>query len=212
MILLLVGFGLNVCMVYITRLLINSRMPERFRSIMRLLIPAYLLLNLYFTVLMRMPSDDYPIILMPLHSYFAVLGWDVQKLSALRQILQGTWSEPVAFTLEPLVSVAQNLVLFMPFGFLLCGATKRTHTVRILLVGFLLSLLIEICQLLLRFGWFETDDILHNTLGTLLGIRLYRRMSDQEWLSTAVSTKAFRKVMKRVENFEENSYSKSNWR
>lgn len=106
MILLLVGFGLNVCMVYITRLLINSLMPERFRSIMRLLIPAYLLLNLYFTVLMRMPSDDYPIILMPLHSYFAVLGWDVQKLSALRQILQGTWSEPVAFTLEPLVGVA----------------------------------------------------------------------------------------------------------
>ena len=143
---------------------------------MRLLIPAYLLLNLYFTILMRVPSDDYPIILMPLHSYFAVLGWDVQKLSALRQILQGTWSEPVAFTLEPLVGVAQNLVLFIPFGFLLCEATKRPHTVRILLVGFLLSLLIELCQLLLRLGWFEVDDILHNTLGTYLGIRLYRWM------------------------------------
>lgn len=174
MILLLVGLGLNVCMVYITRLLINSLMPERFRSVMQLLIPAYLLLNLYFTILVRVPSDDYSVILMPLHSYFAVLGWDVQKLSDVIQLFQETWSEPVIFTLESLVGVAQNLVLFIPFGFLLCGATKRPRTVRILLVGFLLSLLIEICQLLLRLGWFETDDILHNTLGTLLGIRLYR--------------------------------------
>ena len=90
MILLLVGFGLTVCMVYITRLLINSLMPERFRSVMRLLIPAYLLLNLYFTLLMRQPSEDYPVILMPLHCYFSVLGWDVRDFSTIGQILQGT--------------------------------------------------------------------------------------------------------------------------
>lgn len=183
MILLLVGFGLTICMVYITRLLINSLAPERFRSIMRLLIPAYLLLNLYFTILVRVPSDDYPIILMPLHSYFAILGWDVQKFSALRQILRGAWSEPAAFSFEPLIGVMQNLVLFIPFGFLLCGATKRPRMVRILLMGFLLSLLIELCQLRFRLGWFETDDVLHNTLGTLLGIRLYRRMERRAPLS-----------------------------
>ena len=174
MILLLVGLGLTICMVYITRLLINSLTPERFQSVMRLLIPAYMLLNLYFTILMRQPSEDYPVILMPLHCYFSVLDWDVRDFSAIGQILQGTWSAPAAFTLEPLVGVVQNLVLFMPFGFLLCGASKQPHALRILLMGLLLSLCVELCQMLFHLGWFEVDDILHNTLGTYLGICLYR--------------------------------------
>ena len=74
MTLLLVGAGLTILMVFITRQLMISLPPERFRSVMRLLLPAYLLLNLYFTLLMREPSEDYPIILTPLHSYFAILG------------------------------------------------------------------------------------------------------------------------------------------
>ena len=175
MTLLLVGAGLTILMVFITRQLTNSLPPERFRSVMRLLLPAYLLLNLYFTLLMREPSEDRLVTLVPLHSYFAILGWDIQELSALRQILQGAWNEPAALTLEPLISIIQNIVLFIPFGFLLCGATDQPRTSRILLFGFLLSLAIELCQLLFRLGWFEVDDILHNVLGTYLGIRLYRR-------------------------------------
>ena len=175
MTLLLVGAGLTILMVFITRQLTNSLPPERFRSVMRLLLPAYLLLNLYFTLLMREPGEDYPIILTPLHSYFAILGWDIQELSALRQILQGAWNEPAALTLAPLIGIVQNLILFMPFGFLLYAVTDQPRTSRILLLSFLLSLSIELCQLLFRLGWFEVDDILHNVLGTYLGIRLYRR-------------------------------------
>ena len=68
MTLLLVGAGLTILMVFITRQLTNSLSPERFRSVIRLLLPAYLLLNLYFTLLMREPGEDYPIILTPLRS------------------------------------------------------------------------------------------------------------------------------------------------
>ena len=71
--------------------------------------------------------------------------------------------------------MAYGNILFIPFGFLLCGATDQPRTSRILLLGFLLSLSIELCQLLFRLGWFEVDDILHNVLGTYLGICLYRR-------------------------------------
>ena len=162
-------------MVFITRQLTNSLPPERFRSVIRLLLPAYLLLNLYFTLLMRQPSEDRLVTLVPLRSYFAVLGWDIQSFSAVGQLLQGAWEEPIAFAFEPLIGIVQNLILFMPFGFLLCGATGQPRTSRILLLGFLLSLSIELCQLLFRLGWFEVDDILHNVLGTYLGIRLYRR-------------------------------------
>ena len=175
MILLLVGAGLTILMVFITRQLTISLSPERFRSVMRLLLPAYLLLNLYFTLLMREPGEDYPIILTPLRSYFAVLGWDIQTFSAVGQLLQGAWEEPIAFAFESLIGIVQNIILFIPFGFLLCGATDQPRTSRILLLGFLLSLSIELCQLLFRLGWFEVDDILHNVLGTYLGICLHRR-------------------------------------
>ena len=175
MILLLVGIGLTILMVFITRHLTSSLPPERFRSVLRLLLPAYLLLNLYFTLLMREPGEDYPIILTPLRSYFAVLGWDIQSFPVVGQLLQGAWEEPIAFAFEPLIGIMQNLILFIPFGFLLCGATDQPRTSRILLLGFLLSLAIELCQLFFRLGWFEADDILHNVLGTYLGICLYRR-------------------------------------
>ena len=175
MILLLVGAGLTILMFFIARQLTISLPLERFRSVIRLLLPAYLLLNLYFTLLMREPGEDYPIILTPLRSYFAVLGWDVQSFPVVGQLLQGSWEEPIAFAFESLIGIVQNLILFMPFGFLLCGATDQPRTSRILLLGFLLSLSIELCQLLFRLGWFEIDDILHNVLGTYLGIRLYRR-------------------------------------
>ena len=175
MILLLVGIVLTILMVFITRQLTNSLPPERFRSVMQLLLPAYLLLNLYFTLLMREPSEDYPTILMPLRSYFAVFGWDIQSFSAVGQLLQGAWEEPIAFAFEPLIGIVQNLILFMPFGFLLYAVTDQPRTSRILLLGFALSLAIELCQMLFHLGWFEVDDILHNVLGTYLGICLYRR-------------------------------------
>lgn len=175
MTLLLVGAGLTILMVFITRQLTNSLSPERFRSVIRLLLPAYLLLNLYFTFLMREPGEDRLVTLVPLRSYFAVLGWDIQSFHVVGQLLQGSWEEPIAFAFESLIGIVQNLILFMPFGFLLCGATDQPRTSRILLLGFLLSLSIELCQLFFRLGWFEVDDILHNVLGTYLGICLYRR-------------------------------------
>ena len=106
---------------------------------------------------------------------FAVLGWDIQTFLVVGQLLQGVWEEPIAFAFAPLIGILQNIILFIPFGFLLCGATDQARTSRILLLGFLLSLSIELCQLFFRLGWFEVDDILHNVLGTYLGICLYRR-------------------------------------
>lgn len=175
MTLLLVGSSLTILMVFIMRQLTNSLSPERFRSVIRLLLPAYLLLNLYFTLLMREQSEDRLVTLVPLRSYFAVLGWDIQSFPVVGQLLQGAWNEPAALTLAPLIGIMQNLILFIPFGFLLYAVTNQPRTARILLLGFLLSLSIELCQLLFRLGWFEVDDILHNVLGTYLGIRLYRR-------------------------------------
>jgi glycopeptide antibiotics resistance protein len=70
---------------------------------------------------------------------------------------------------------AGNIAWFMPFGFLLpylTGQPKKAG--EILLVGFLLSLMIEFLQFGLGTGESELDDLLLNTLGALFGFMVHR--------------------------------------
>lgn len=70
-----------------------------------------------------------------------------------------------------------NYILFVPLGFLLylCFGEKRNHsgvwinTVQVVLIGFLLSALIESIQLVFRIGLFEFDDMIGNTIGCWIG-------------------------------------------
>ena len=65
-----------------------------------------------------------------------------------------------------------NVAFFIPAGFLLALALRR-RLWRVPLLAFLLSLTIELAQLVLRRGFFELDDLFHNTLGALLGLALF---------------------------------------
>lgn len=60
-----------------------------------------------------------------------------------------------------------NVLLFIPFGFSVGLFLKKKS--RTVLLGFFLSLFVEIMQILLQIGWLETEDILTNTLGVFLG-------------------------------------------
>ena len=71
-------------------------------------------------------------------------------------------------------STLQNILMFIPVGFMLSAVFKNNHKVIIpVIISFVFSLLIEISQLLLRSGFFELDDLFNNTLGALVGIVIY---------------------------------------
>lgn len=66
--------------------------------------------------------------------------------------------------------VVENVLLFIPFGFLSCRAfpeLRRFH--RCTLFGGGVSLGIETVQLLTGRGYFQLDDILTNIMGAVLG-------------------------------------------
>lgn len=70
--------------------------------------------------------------------------------------------------------VVENVLLFIPYGFL--GAWTSGRLRRILLCGvfgFLTSVGIESLQLVTRRGFFQIDDILTNTLGTVIGCGIF---------------------------------------
>ncbi len=69
-----------------------------------------------------------------------------------------------------LVNVAGNIAAFMPFGFLLPLITeKRINCGKVLVYGFLLSLTAESLQLVSKTGAFDVDDLILNTVGSILG-------------------------------------------
>lgn len=103
---------------------------------------AYIAAVLWLTLFSRI-GDGYRRFLLPFHSYV--------------EIWKGEW--------RPLLENVGNVILFIPLGVALKCAGVRD----IKKVGFLASLLIEIIQLTFALGTFECDDLIHNTLGAVIG-------------------------------------------
>lgn len=80
-----------------------------------------------------------------------------------------------------------NILLLLPAGILLPGVFNREMKWwQGLLFGVMISSAIELCQLVLCRGLFEFDDIIHNSLGCMLGtlvgnklLLLYRKRKDK---------------------------------
>lgn len=67
-----------------------------------------------------------------------------------------------------------NILMFVPFGFLLpFGIRKMRVFWRTYLCGFIVTLGIEVIQLASGKGIFEWDDILNNTVGTMIGYGIF---------------------------------------
>jgi glycopeptide antibiotics resistance protein len=73
-----------------------------------------------------------------------------------------------------IVAYLQNILLFVPFGFLLPFIWPNINKFRyVVLSGFSFSLLIELSQLLNNRST-DVDDLILNTLGAILGYLLFR--------------------------------------
>lgn len=74
------------------------------------------------------------------------------------------------------VDLLGNLICFCPFGTLLALLRPKLTLPGAALAGLGLSLLIEVSQYLLGVGIADVDDLLLNTLGTVLGFALTRAL------------------------------------
>ena len=103
---------------------------------------AYIAAVLWITLFSRI-GDGYRSFLWPLHSYAEIFRGNRQ------------------FLFENI----GNVVLFIPLGV----ALKWSGVRDVKKMGFLASLLIEILQFTFVLGTFECDDLIHNTLGAVIG-------------------------------------------
>lgn len=79
-----------------------------------------------------------------------------------------------AYMLNSFENLVGNVVVFIPFGFLLPYVLKWGRNFFVMLINaFLFVLGIEVFQLFSAFGAFDVDDILLNCLGAVLGYLVY---------------------------------------
>ena len=84
-----------------------------------------------------------------------------------------SWREVFLGNTYMMTEIILNIILFLPIGILLPVLFHRTFRWRQgLLIGVLLSSVIEITQLVSCRGLFEWDDMLHNGIGCMLGCLL----------------------------------------
>ena len=113
------------------------------------------------TLLGRTPADQVITALTPGHSLLWVwsVGWEYSAKYTARQIIG-------------------NVLMFVPVG-LIChkligGKPWRTT----LLTAAGISILIELTQFITRRGTLETDDLIFNVWGALIGAGLYQNVTD----------------------------------
>lgn len=119
---------------------------------------------------------------------FAIYGTAMAHFTLLNRVSTGLqtyeldlfWSYRLAHVQKNQMlwtEIFNNIILFVPFGFLLPCIYQTTHRWWIvILLGCVVSIGIEVAQLIGCLGLFEYDDIFNNTLGTILGYSAYRVM------------------------------------
>ena len=98
-----------------------------------------------------------------------VIFRDVQQTRSFN--LDPFWSYRANKAGDPLLLVQDimNVVAFIPVGLLLGYVFDKIKWWQVLLAGVLLSFGIESLQFILKRGFAEFDDVLHNGLGCLAG-------------------------------------------
>lgn len=132
----------------------------------------------YWTYFRKNRNVSLSILLLYLGFVFWITIMAREKVDAVLFEPLPLWSWKEAFIevnqrRTPLVlcQILLNLLLFVPVGFIMYWYKKKKIWISVLwcMVG---SFFIELLQLLLHIGLFEWDDILHNTLGYILGLWL----------------------------------------
>ena len=79
-----------------------------------------------------------------------------------------------SYFMEMFGEIILNVLLFVPTGFLAGCGLHRMTLMKVLFLGGGLSVVIELLQFIFKKGFCETDDVIHNVLGCIIGYGLWR--------------------------------------
>lgn len=128
-----------------------SNEKYHFQLVSKLLLVEYLSLLFCSTVLFRVGNKEVKYNVEPLWSYDSIQ--DGNSVLIAENFM--------------------NVVAFIPIGFLLGCSFRKMRLWKVLLIGICISATVEGLQFYCKRGFAEIDDVLHNTLGCIIGYGVY---------------------------------------
>lgn len=140
-----------LCVLFV--LLFKHKKINVIQLVDSLVFSAYVVFVLYYTVLGRYLQEEYT--------------FQIYIYKSYKYLIED-------FGPHSLRQVVMNIVMLIPFGFLMPSLinAKRKYLIT-LLSAMAFILFIESMQLIMQCGTFEVDDIINNLLGTVIGVLLY---------------------------------------
>lgn len=122
---------------------------------------------LYFVVVFCMCVSRFNIIM-------TLIGGQLTRIDAINMVPFHSIRENLRYG-HSLVSwdMLYNMVMFVPFGIVYCYYQKTFCIYKAIGLSFLTTLLIEAAQFVFKTGVVDIDDLMINTMGSLVGIFLY---------------------------------------
>lgn len=137
------------------------RLEYRLRQVVKVLFVLYFAVLLKLTVFKLVPITN-------LDAAFYMTGREINYIPfrAISEIFRGLINHTT------IVNLLGNLIVFIPFGWLMpLTTTAERETI---VYGFTISALIELVQFIFAMGVADIDDLILNTLGTIIGYFIYR--------------------------------------
>ncbi|RZT23896.1 VanZ like protein [Fictibacillus sp. BK138] len=78
------------------------------------------------------------------------------------------------YFMVPIRNIGGNILLFVPLGFALLLRVSNMKIWKVIMIGFLVSLTMELCQLKMGYRSFDVDDLILNTIGTIIGMAAFK--------------------------------------
>ena len=142
------------------------------RMILWIMFCVYVIGNLYCTTFSRVSGSGVTVELRPLMSIIRLFDAPVEGGGHVVGFFAWFMSGSV-----PITGLILNILLYYPLGYLLPILFPKLKPKHVILIGCLCSIATEATQYLLKMGWCETDDVIHNTLGTAIGVWIWHLQS-----------------------------------
>ena len=153
---------LLVCVITIIMNQLRRHMKSKWFKLVVVLIGAiYVFCNLQITIFSRAVYSKRTVELRPFITYVRMFCMGADNPNWLTEVFIKDTS--------PLSGIMLNVLLYYPLGYLLYVLRPTKSLWFVVVLGIACSSLTECAQYFFELGWFEMDDIIHNSLGIVIG-------------------------------------------
>lgn len=168
------GFWLPVMIVFVVvvSLIHHYLKGKRYRTwIYRIMFFAYCLSVLWVVLLSRHVQETRCVFGIPFSSYMKAHRDYIINCSVIPEESTAI-IEKIRALFYSYNWIVLNVLLFVPYGFIVTKAFPANNKLLLLSYGLIGSTIIELMQLIFKLGCFDVDDIIHNAIGICIGYAL----------------------------------------